>query len=239
MLNLFLRRADSSRIPSFKAWIHGQNSDLLWLSSSWRMWGMKWPGTLGGHTTHWLCQWTEAKLFDLASQLIGRSCWHHPFLVEPESAGSRAGGREDPRARPQGSELPTQHASFLLSVATFLTTSRRGTQCPTPPRQSAFVGSSLLNIPEMGTGLLAMPGWTVVCSHPRQASHFPQVLARLRIHQIFYSSFKCSWTTLDIPCNQTKTILQICQVAVSDTFLITTHHFATLPAARMYPLMTS
>ena len=93
MLNLFLRRADSSRIPSFKAWIHGQNSDLLWLSSSWRMWGMKWPGTLGGHTTHWLCQWTEAKLFDLASQLIGRSCWHHPFLVEPESAGSR-GGRE-------------------------------------------------------------------------------------------------------------------------------------------------
>lgn len=33
MLNLFLRRADGSRILSFKAWIHGQKNDLLWLSS--------------------------------------------------------------------------------------------------------------------------------------------------------------------------------------------------------------
>lgn len=150
MLNLFLRRADSSRIPSFKAWIHGQNSDLLWLSSSWRMWGMKWPGTFGGHTAHWLCQWTEAKLFDLASQLIGRSCRHHPFLVEPESADSRVGGRKDPRARPQGSELPTQHASFLLSVAMFLIISRRGTQYPAPPKAVSLRGVFLPEHPREG-----------------------------------------------------------------------------------------
>lgn len=62
-----------------------------------------------------------------------------------------------------------------------------------------------LRTPEKGTGLLAMPAWTAASSHSRQASHFPQVLARLPTHQIFYSSFKCSWTALDIPCNQTKT----------------------------------
>lgn len=175
----------------------------------------------------------------MASQLIGRSCQHHPFLVEPESADSRAGGREDPQASPQGCQAVNTTCFFPPICIHVFITSRRCTQCPAPSRQSAFVGSSLLSTPEKGTGLLAMPAWTAASSHSRQASHFPQVLARLCIHQIFYSSFKRSWTALDIPCNQTKTILQICQVTVSDTFLITTHHLATLPAAHTCTLMTS